>query len=147
MEANKVQKGVVVSIEYILKLDDGEMLDETSGDPLLYLHGADNIVPGLEQALEGMALHEQKNVTVKPDGGYGVHDPEDIDTVPRSVFPPEVELDEGVMITLQDEEGNIFDATVLEVTEEDVTMDFNHPLAGETLHFAVTIVGLRPATP
>ncbi len=148
MEATKVQKGIVVSIEYVLRLDDGEILDETTADePLLYLHGADNIVPGLEQALEGMAVNEQKNVSIQPDGGYGDYDEDDVDVVPRSMFPEDVELEEGLMITLQDDDGNVFEATIVELTEQDVTLDFNHPLAGETLHFAVTVVDLRPATP
>lgn len=148
MEANKVQKGVVVGIEYVLRLDDGEILDETTaGEPLLYLHGAENIVPGLEQALDGMAMNDQKDVTVAPEGGYGIHDPEDVDDVPRSMFPEDVELEAGLMISLQDDAGNIFDATIIDLNDEDVTLDFNHPLAGETLHFAVTIVDLRPATP
>ncbi len=148
MASNKVQDGVVVSVEYVLKLEDGEIVEETTaGDPLVYLHGANNIIPGLEDALTGMALDERKHVVVQPEDAYGDYDPDDIEVVERSMFGADTELEVDDLVTLEDEDGEEYEAIVADVTGNEVTLDFNHPLAGETLHFDLKIVGLREATP
>ncbi len=148
MAPNKVQDGVVVSVEYVLKLEDGEIVEETTaGDPLVYLHGANNIIPGLEDALTGMALDERKHVVVQPEDAYGDYDPDDIEVVERSMFGADTELEVDDLVTLEDEDGEEYEAIVADVTGNEVTLDFNHPLAGETLHFDLKIVGLREATP
>jgi FKBP-type peptidyl-prolyl cis-trans isomerase SlyD len=148
MAPQTVQNGVIVSLDYVLKLDNGEVVDQSpDGDPLVYLHGAQNIIPGLENALTGMAVNESKTVNVKPEDGYGDYDPEGTEVVERAFFGDDVELSPGVVLTLRDVEGNIFDAVVTELDDANVTLDFNHPLAGETLHFAVKVVELRDATP
>jgi FKBP-type peptidyl-prolyl cis-trans isomerase SlyD len=147
MAPTTVKDGLVISLEYVLKLDDGQIVDESPADePLLYLHGAENIIPGLEKELTGMAINDTKQVVVTPEDGYGDYEDEAIEVIDRGLFPPDVELEEGLMLTMRDEEGNMMDATVVELDENEVTLDFNHPLAGETLVFDVKIVGIREAT-
>ena len=147
MAPTKVQNGLVIGITYKVKLEDGEVVDESEpGDPLFYLHGAENIVPGLENALTGMGLNESKTVKVTPEEGYGEYDEDATEEVERSMFPSEMELEPGLMLTLEDNQGNLMDAVVTDVADELVTLDFNHPLAGETLFFEVKIVEIRDAT-
>lgn len=147
MAPNKVENGLVVGIQYTLKLDDGELVDESvAGEPLLYLHGANNIIPGLEQALTGLAVGDKKSVTVKPDDGYGEYEDEAVETLPRAAFPDDVELEEGLVLAVRDETGEVYEAIVAEFDDNEVTLDFNHPLAGETLNFDVEIVEIREAT-
>lgn len=146
-EELKVKDGVVVSLEYILRLDDGEIIDASEGDALEYLHGYSQIIPGLEKALVGLAIGDSKKVTVPPSEAYGEVDMEAFEIVPRSMFPADLELEEGLELSLRDvETDEPFDAAIAEVRENEVMLDFNHPLAGETLHFEVTIPALRLAT-
>ncbi|HNB51639.1 MAG TPA: peptidylprolyl isomerase [Anaerolineales bacterium] len=143
---NQVAKDLVVSLAYTLKVA-GEILDEADReDPLLYLHGHKNIVPGLERALSGMKIGESKSVVIAPKDGYGDYNEDDVEVVPRSEFPDEIPLEEGVEILVEDDEGDEVSATIVEVTKDKVTLDFNHPLAGKELNFDVTIVALREAT-
>ncbi len=105
------------------------------------------IVPGLERALEGMAVGEERDVVVQPAEGYGEYDPEDTEWLPLDVFPADMAMEAGMPVELVDEEANeIIEAYISEVGEDEIKVDFNHPLAGETLHFHVKVVGVRPAT-
>lgn len=136
----------VVSIHYTLRNDAGEVLDSSSGQaPLNYLHGAHNIVPGLEQALEGRRAGEQFAVAVPPELGYGTHDPQLLQRVPRAAF---VGVDE-ILPGMQFQAGGQMGGTPVVVTAVDaevVTIDANHPLAGVTLHFQIEVVDVRVAT-
>ncbi|RDI96764.1 peptidylprolyl isomerase [Meiothermus sp. QL-1] len=136
-------KGQVVSIRYTLRVDE-EIVDQGE---LAYLHGYHNIVPGLEEALEGKAVGERVVVSVPPEKGYGLYDPEGVQVVDRAAFPPDAELAEGAMFYAEDAQGNPMPFTVLAVDGDSVTIDFNHALAGETLDFDVTLTAVRPATP
>jgi len=143
---SQVAKDLVVSLTYTLTVA-GDVVDEADqADPLLYLHGHKNIVPGLESALVGMKVGESKTVVVKPQDGYGEYDEDDVEVVPREEFPDEIPLQTGVEILIEDEEGDEVSATILEVTKDKVTLDFNHPLAGKELHFEVTVLDLRLPT-
>ena len=143
----RVKDGMVVSLEYILRLDDGEIIDASEGDVLEYLHGYGQIIPGLEKALVGLAIGDSKKVTVPASEAYGEVDMEAFEIVPRSMFPDDLELEEGLELSLRDvETDEPFDATIAEIRETEVMLDFNHPLAGETLHFEVTIPAMRLAT-
>jgi len=145
-EILKVQDGQVVSMEYTLRVD-GEILDTSVGhEPLEFLQGAGNIIPGLEQELYGMAVGESKNVIVQPDDGYGILDPDAFVDVPREQFPADIPLEVGVEIQVTDENGTPMNARIDAVSDDSVKLDFNHPLAGKELHFDMKIVGLRPAT-
>lgn len=144
----KVTNNVVVSLAYQLHLGDQQVIDAAdSSEPLVYLHGAGNIISGLERALTGLAVGDAKNVVVAPADGYGEVDDDEFQAAPRSIFPPDLALEEGMGLRLVDQNtGQPVEAYIAEIADDHVVLDFNHPLAGETLHFAVQIVDLRPAT-
>ena len=145
-EILKVQDGQVVLMEYTLRVD-GEILDSSSGhEPLEFLQGAGNIIPGLEDELYGMAIGESKLVIVQPEDGYGIIDSEAFVEVPREQFPSNIPMEEGIEIQVTDENGSPMNARIDSVNDDTVTLDFNHPLAGKELHFDAKIVGLREAT-
>jgi FKBP-type peptidyl-prolyl cis-trans isomerase SlyD len=132
---------------YSLRNDAGVILDQASNsDPFLYIQGGSQIVPGLESALEGLKIGEKKNVTVQPEDGYGPVHPGLKMTVKRSQFPGSAEIEAGMQFQAQSPEGHGMIFTITDVKGEDVTIDGNHPLAGQTLHFAVEILSIRDAT-
>jgi len=138
---------IVVSLDYTLRLDDGEIIDaSTDRGPLEFLQGRGQIIPGLEQALYGMAVGDEKDVEVAPADGYGVHDPDAFQVFERDVFPADMTLKPGMGLRMRDEAGRAVAAFVAEVRPSGVLLDFNHPLAGETLYFHVKIANLRTAT-
>jgi len=144
----KVAADTVVTIDYTLTLDDGEVYDSSAETgPLEYLHGHEQLIPGLEAALEGMQVGESKQVVVTPDLGYGEFDPEAVELVPYDAIPAEIDLELGMTVELYDEESDQeIEATVAEIGDDGVVLDMNHPLAGETLHFSVKVVGVRAAS-
>lgn len=133
-------------MEYSLHVD-GEMIDSSQGrEPLEFLQGAGNIIPGLEDELYGMEIGETRNVIVAAEDGYGELDPDAFMDVPREQFSPEIPLEVGVQLQLQDGNGQVMMARIDTVEADSVRLDFNHPLAGKELVFDVKIVGLRDAT-
>jgi FKBP-type peptidyl-prolyl cis-trans isomerase SlyD len=143
----EITKDSVVSIDYRLHLGDGKIIEETDpGDPLVYLHGYEEIVPGLEKALAGKKAGESLKAQVSPEEGYGEYDPEGVEEVPREEFPSDIELEEGGMISATDDDGDEVDFLIKEVRPKTVLVDFNHPLAGKTLHFEVTVREVRVAS-
>jgi FKBP-type peptidyl-prolyl cis-trans isomerase SlyD len=144
----KVADDVVVSLEYELKLDDGQVVDSAdSSDPLEFLQGYGEIIPGLEEALYGLTVGDELDVIVDPEDGYGDYDPDETEVMSRDTFPADMELDEDMMLEMRDaDSGEIYQAYISEVRPKEIVLDFNHPLAGETLYFHVKIAGLRPAT-
>jgi len=146
-EKLKVADGLVVGLDYTLRLDDGEIVDSSSEEePLQFLQGRGQIISGLEQALYGMVVDEQKEVVVAPAEGYGVEDPDAFELVGRDVFPPDLDLQPGNGLRMRDTAGRVVNAYVAEVRPDGVLLDFNHPLAGETLYFQLRIAALRSAT-
>lgn len=143
---NTIQNDLVAAIHYTLKNDDGDVVDSSEGrDPLEYLHGHGNLVAGLEAALAGKAPGDSLKVSVSPEEGYGVSDEDLVVDVPREYLPAE-DIEPGMRFSAETSGGmRLF--TVVEVGEETVVMDGNHPLAGETLHFDVEIVSIREAQP
>lgn len=136
----------VVSLAYTLTVD-GEVISEFDvNDPLEYLHGAENIIPGLERVLEGKRVGDRFSVTVPPEDAYGDYEEDDIDEIPRSEIPAIETLEEGSMVEVEDEDGYSFYATVTRITADTVVLDFNPPLAGKTLTYDVEVLGIRPAT-
>ena len=143
MSADSVQDGMVVSMEYTLHVD-GELLDTSEGQgPLQFLAGHGNIIPGLESEMKGMKIGESKDVVVQPADGYGEFDDEAFMNVTRDQFPKDMELAEGVELTVRDDEGNARYARVDNIEDDTVTLNFNHPLAGDELHFHVKVIALR----
>jgi len=142
-----VREGAVVSLAYTLRLQSGEVVDFSEADePLEYLHGADNIIPGLERELIGLHIGDKKDVKVEATDGYGEYDATDVEVVPRKTLPKDMELKLGTALMIQDEDGNISEAFVREISPTSVTLDFNHPLAGQQLFFSVEVIGVREAT-
>ena len=141
-----IAKNSVVSIHYQLTNQEGAVIDSSEGkDPLLYLHGSGNIIPGLESALEGKEAGDTVDVTVPPEEGYGTYQKALLQEVPKSAFPDGHEVEIGQTFTAQGEQGAV-QVTVKKIESDTVTVDANHPLAGETLNFAVEVVGVRDAT-
>ncbi len=135
----------VISLEYELTDDEGTTLDSNKGgEPLSYLHGHGQIVPGLERALTGKAVGDQAKVTVPPEEGYGPRDEDRLVTVGRNRFDFEPEAGQVLEASLP--EGGSVPFVVVSVNQENVVLDGNHPLAGKTLHFDVKVLGVRPAT-
>lgn len=146
---DKIANDVVVSLKYKLWLDENDELIEESeaGDPLMYLHGHDNIIPGLEAALDGRTLGETLTVIVEPEEGYGEYDEDDVDEIPLADLPTELEPELGMVLEVVDDDDNVFVAEIVEITDEVAVLDFNHPLAGERLRFEVEVIDLRDPTP
>jgi FKBP-type peptidyl-prolyl cis-trans isomerase SlyD len=142
----QVQDNAVVRIDYTLRDDAGEVLETSEGrEPMAYMHGVGQMLPGLERAMAGKAAGDALNVTVAPEEGYGEHNAELVQSVPRDVFEGVEKIEPGMRFTAQTAAGPC-PVTVTEVGEEQVKIDANHPLAGHTLHFDVTVVEVREAT-
>ncbi|AKQ67724.1 FKBP-type peptidyl-prolyl cis-trans isomerase SlyD [Myxococcus hansupus] len=142
----RVAKDSVVSLEYKLHLGDGQVIDQSAPEQSLsYLHGHRQIVPGLEGALEGMGQGDSKQVVVAPGQGYGEHDPAGVRTVPRNMLPPGMNPQAGQTLMAQTDQGDI-PLRIQEVRDDGIVVDLNHPLAGKTLHFDVTVKDVRAAT-
>lgn len=142
----KVAKDTIVTIDYTLTSDDGDVIDSSEGgEPLAYLHGAGAIVPGLESALEGRSEGEALSVKVTPEEGYGERDPELVHRATRAQFQGIDELEVGMRFQARAGEETTV-VTVVAVEGDDVTLDANHPLAGVPLNFEIKIVGVRAAT-
>jgi FKBP-type peptidyl-prolyl cis-trans isomerase SlyD len=141
-----ITAGQVVTLHYTLKNTKGETLDSSEGEaPLSYLHGAQNIVPGLEKALEGKTIGATVNVVVSPEEGYGLRQDGLQETMALSDFENPDEVAVGLEFEVEIED-NLEIATVISINDGNVLLDFNHPLAGETLCFDISILDIRPAT-
>lgn len=141
-----IEKHKVVSIDYILTNDEGDILDTTQDEsPLEYLHGANNLLPALESALEGKGLKARVQTKVSPEEGYGVYDEELTQTVPLSSFPNPEQIKAGTQFQVETSQG-IKIATISRVENGELTVDLNHPLAGQNLNFDIQVVGIRDAT-
>ena len=137
---------LVVSMAYVLTVD-GEVVDSTEeGESLQFIQGYGSIIPGLEQALYGMAEGERKKIKVPAKDAYGEYDLEQIVPIPMSEFPEDFDLEPGMELEMKDKDGDIVYARIVSVGKSRVKMDFNHTLAGQDLDFDITILALRPAT-
>ncbi len=136
----------VVSITYVLKDDEGVLIDQSGDDPLVYLHGHRNIVPGLEKALSGLKKGEKASARVTPGEGYGEYDPQLKFPLPKDKLGDEIPP-VGSVLQIRQPGGEAFMARVVEAGEEALTVDANHPLAGVTLNFEVVIQDIREAQP
>ena len=140
---SQVKTGDTVSIHYTGTLEDGETFDSSEGrEPLEFAVGSGQIIPGLDQAIPGMAVGEKKVVQVPADQAYGQADPSARQAVPRSEIPAEIPLEQGLQLQMQTPEGQVVPVTVADVNETEVTLDANHPLAGKDLTFAVELVSV-----
>ena len=142
----KVQENTVVGIHYTLKNDDGDVLDSSKDrDPLQFMQGKGNIISGLEKALDGKEEGDNVNVTLEPEDAYGPHRDELVQQIPKSAFQGVGDLQEGMRFQAQTEQGTL-PITVINIKDDTVTVDGNHELAGERLHFDVSVESVREAT-
>ena len=140
--AETVSKGKVISLEYTLKLEDNQVVDTNVGkDPLTYTQGANQIVPGVESALEGMAVGQAKQVVVAPSEGYGDKNPNALQEVPKQNVPQDIKV--GTQLQGKDTAGREVRPIVTEIKDDTVLLDFNHPLAGKTLFFDLKVVNIH----
>ena len=138
-----VETGSAVSFDYTLTDDSGKVVDTSKGkEPMQYIHGKGQIIPGLEKELAGMSVGSEKKVTVKPEEAYGAVDPTAFTEVPKEKLPPDA-LKVGTMLLAQGPQGQGVPVRVHEIKEKTVVMDFNHPLAGKTLSFDVKITDIK----
>ena len=144
----KVGKDKVVLMHYTLKNDAGDVIDSSDGgDPLPFLQGHGNIIPGLESALEGSKIGDKLDVSIKPEEGYGERMQDAIQEIPSSALQGVDKVKVGMQLQSQDQDGNAFLVSVTKIEDDKITVDGNHPLAGQTLHFSVSIESIRKAEP
>lgn len=142
----QITKDKVAIIDYTLKNEAGEVLDSSQGgEPLAYLHGANNIIPGLESALEGQAAGDEIQVSVPPEEAYGVRNEALRQEVDKSQFSGVEDLQVGMQFRVPSQQGDMV-IRVADIADDTVTVDGNHQLAGMTLHFDVTVKDVREAT-
>ncbi len=142
----QLTKDKVAIINYTLTDDDGKVIDESTDSSFAYLHGARNIIPGLEKELETKQAGDKVNVTIEPADAYGERDLANIQKVPRTMFPPDVEIHPGMAFQGTTDQDQPVTVIITAVEEEHVVVDGNHPLAGKRLHFAVEVIEVRDAT-
>jgi len=143
----QISQNTVASIDYKLKDADDQVLDTSEGrEPLTYLHGAGNLIPGLESALEGNEPGDSVSVSVDPSEGYGERDENLIQQVPKQAFEGVDQVESGMRFQATDEQGERRIVTVTGVEGDEVTVDANHPLAGQSLNFEVNVVEVREAS-
>jgi FKBP-type peptidyl-prolyl cis-trans isomerase SlyD len=150
----KIRAGCIVEVEYELRDADGALVEDSQeGGPMIYLHGNEEIPPGLETELEGHEEGDKLNVTLPPGAAYGEYNPDGLVAVPRDQFPPDAEIVPGdwIDVTLADEEGQApenpeeMEMKVVEISPDAIVLDANHPLAGQACTFDLKIVSVRQA--
>lgn len=150
METLSIQPNRFVVLDYTLRNDDGDLLDASEGlegaEPIAYVHGYGMLVPGLEAALAELAVGDERNVVVAAEEGYGEYDEELVLEIERSEFPNPAEVTIGDEFLATSPDGEELPMRVIQLTDDSVVVDANHPLAGMTLHYAVKVREVRPAT-
>ena len=142
LELNKV-----ISFNYVLKDEEGTVLDSTENKtPLTFLSGSNQILPKLEEAFDGMLIGGKKNVKIDATNAYGDYDEKAVQSIKKEQFPPEAKLEEGMRYVANAPDGGQMPFVITEINENDIKADFNHPLAGKNLEFDVELVDVRDAT-
>ncbi len=142
----KITKNRAVTMQYILKNSKNKVLDSSQEDsPLVYIHGVGSLIPGLEKALEGRTAGDSLRVSVKPEDAYGVRSEELVRTIPKSEFRDADKIEVSEQFEVDTDNGPLV-LTVIAVKAQEIVVDGNHPLAGETLHFEVIVAEVREAT-
>lgn len=145
-DSQRVAQGMVVSIAYTLTVDNEQVASSTAEEPLNYLHGAGEILTGLEEALEGRSLGDRFSITLPPDKAYGDYEEDNFEEIDRADLPDADEFEVGMVVDVEDEDGYNYLAYVKSIDAETVVLDFNPPLAGKMLSYDVEVLGMRPAT-
>lgn len=140
-----IKKGDTVFVHYTGTLEDGTEFDSSEGrEPLEFVMGSGMIIPGFETAVEGKEVGDKVSVTIEPEFAYGNRNEEMVLIVPRSEVPDHIEPEEGMLVQIALEEGEL-DVVISRVTDEEVELDGNHPLAGKSLNFDIQVVDVKPA--
>jgi FKBP-type peptidyl-prolyl cis-trans isomerase SlyD len=151
MSAQTIAPNKVVSLSYTLMLNSGELADEATADqPLVFIHGIGQTLPAFDDQLDGLSVGDTFSFTLSAEDGYGESSPNYVVEIPKNIFEgpdvPDDILEIGATLPMQDQDGNPMDGVVVEIGDDTVTMDFNHPLAGEALGFSGTVLDIREAT-
>jgi len=143
--ADKVIAGSKVKVHYTGTLDDGEVFDTSSGkEPLEFEVGAKQVIPGFENGIIGMTLNQEKTIKIHSKDAYGDRDERMVQRVPKNQLPPNLkDAKKGNYLHLQGPDGRVFNVKVSDVTEEELIIDMNHPMAGKTLNFKIKVVGIE----
>ena len=137
----QAKSGDTVRIHYTGTLDDGTQFDSSDGrDPLEFTLGGGQVIPGFDSAVDGMAVGDSKSVTIPPDEAYGTRHEQLVQQVPKSTLPEDMEPAVGIQLQSQGPEGQVMNLVVTEVEDDSITVDANHPLAGQALTFAIELV-------
>lgn len=140
---SQAKNGDTVKAHYTGKLDDGTEFDSSAGgEPLEFMVGSGQVIPGFESAVEGMEVGDTKSVRIEADDAYGPRHDQLIQEVPRSALPDDLKPETGMTLQSKTPDGNVTMMKVTEVTEESITVDANHPLAGEALNFDIELVAI-----
>ena len=142
----QIAKDRVITLAYTLKDNDDNLLDQSDDGSFCYLHGASNIIPGLESALTGKVVGDELSVSIPPEDAYGVRDAAREQDVPRSAFPAEQEIEVGMQFHAEGPDGQAIMVTISKVEDDTITVDGNHPLASVHLNFDVKIMDIRDAS-
>ena len=142
----QVTRDKVVVIDYVLKDDDGNTIDQSSDGNFAYIHGAKSIIPGLEKAIAGKQAGDILEVNIEPTDAYGERDLGNIQKVPRNLFPENIELKAGMQFQTTSAEGYPLFVKITAVEDEEVVVDGNHPLAGMNLNFSIKVITVRDAS-
>jgi FKBP-type peptidyl-prolyl cis-trans isomerase SlyD len=147
IDLTTVKNGLVVGLDYTLRLEDGEVLDSSEGrEPLEFIQGAGGLVEGFANAVYGLKIGEEKDFVVSPEQGYGAYDPEANMLVPASAFPAGTKPEVGMQLHVRGNDGGAQAATVAEISDRGVLLDLNHALAGQTLYFHIKVLAIREPT-
>ena len=141
----KIADNHVVTLNYTLTDNEGEIIDQAQDSSFVYLHGAHNIISGLENALTGKSVGDALSVKVSPEDGYGVRDDSRVEDVPREMFPDDQEITAGMVFHAEGPDGESITVTVVSADGDTVKIDSNHALAGIDLNFEVEVMGIREA--
>ncbi|MBS1271997.1 MAG: FKBP-type 16 kDa peptidyl-prolyl cis-trans isomerase [Candidatus Marinimicrobia bacterium] len=139
-----VSNGDTVKVEYTGKLSDGSVFDSSEGDePLEFTLGEGQLIPGFEDAVEGMEVAEEKTVTIEADDAYGQKNDDFIQEFPKDSLPDEIPAEKGQQLQLQNQDGQAIPGMITQVTDDKITVDMNHPLAGKDLTFDIKVVDIQ----
>lgn len=140
----KIQPGKIVSLDYTLRLENGDEVESTAGrPPFEFTFGEGSIIPGLEKGISGLKMGDKKTITVIPSEAYGERNPEALRTIGKEQFPAGMRLEVGESYYTRDKQGQTVVFAISDIDGDTVTIDFNHPLAGKTLVFDISIVNVK----
>ena len=145
-ELTQVAENLMVTLDYTLTVDDQVVDSSEKNGPIQFVHGNDEIIPGLDRQLEGLEIGIDHKIIVSPEEGYGIFQDDRLVDFPRDQFPENIPLELGTKLAMKDEDGNPLQARIYEIKDDTLILDFNHVLAGKELQFDVNVKELRPAT-